>query len=1033
RELADPESARRSDDAVIVHLADGTDAVVAERRRRLVQALSDFDAATIATTHSFCQQMLDGLGFAGEREPEATFVESIGDLITEVVDDLYIARYAGFAREGGARPPISRSEAAAVAADAVGDRQATLVPENAGDSVAGHRVRFAEAARAEVERRKRAMGIRDYDDLLSLLHDVLADPVHGPGACARVRDRYRVVLVDEFQDTDPLQWAILRRAFHGTATMVLVGDPKQAIYAFRGAEVLSYLDAVTFADNHLELTCNWRSDGRLIDALHHLYGDAALGNEQIVVQRIQSALAPSRMSNATPLRLRHLPRAGAGPINEHNGFPPIAGLRSRVTDDVAADIVRLLDSRVELTVHGRARPVCPGDIAVLVPTGARADEIRAALDRAGVTSVLASGTSIFSTPSAGHWLRVLEGLEQPHRADRVRRAALTPLLGWTAADLDRRGDDLVAEVSAQLRDLADLFGQAGFAAAFEQLSTRTELEARLLAIEAGERELTDLRHLAQLLNRTAVERSVGVTALTRWLADRIARPAIESSADRIRRLDSDAEAVQIATVHSSKGLQYPIVYLPFGWDPGKPPDQPTLLLHDPEGRRVLDVGGKSGRGHAERRRRHDEEESGEGLRLLYVALTRAMCQVVVWWAPANSTAKSPLHRMIFGRPSNAVGIPGPAAVPPDAEVEARLLGWAAGVPDLVAVEAVGSGEIPFHRWTPATQRERSLGAARFDRILDAAWRRTSYSALTATVHEPPGVGREAEEPVKDDEPEDVPLIDDADGTNAAAELPSPMNAMPFGAAFGTLVHAVLEAVDPTADDLAAELSARCREALSARLAEIDADGLAATLLPVMHTKFDWGAGTSGSLADIAPHDRLAELEFEIPLAGGDSPRPEAATVREIAELLRAHLPADDPMSDYADRLAALDAVPLRGYLTGSIDAVLRVPGPRFVVVDYKTNRLGTGDLTVSHYSAGRMAEEMLRAHYPLQALIYLVALHRYLRWRLPEYRPERHLGGARYLFVRGMAGPQTPPGHGVFEWDVPPAQVNAPSDVLAGS
>jgi exodeoxyribonuclease V beta subunit len=124
---------------------------------------------------------------------------------------------------------------------------------------------------------------------------------------------------------------------------------------------------------------------------------------------------------------------------------------------------------------------------------------------------------------------------------------------------------------------------------------------------------------------------------------------------------------------------------------------------------------------------------------------------------------------------------------------------------------------------------------------------------------------------------------------------------------------------------------------------------------------------------------------------------------------------------------------LRGFLTGSIDAVLRVPGPRFVVVDYKTNRLGTGDLTVAHYTPERMAAEMMRAHYPLQALIYVVALHRYLRWRIPSYRPETHLGGARYLFVRGMVGPDTPPGAGVFAWDAPPALVSALSDLLAGS
>ncbi|MCX5044396.1 UvrD-helicase domain-containing protein [Aldersonia sp. NBC_00410] len=1021
-ELADPAKARASSDSLVAHLADADDDEVALRRRRLVQALSDFDAATIATTHSFCQQMLDGLGFAGEREPEATLVESIGDLVTQVVDDLYLARYAKSDDRA-----IDRRDAGVVAAAAVADRQAMLVPEGEReDSAAAHRVAFAAAARAEVQRRKRSANLRDYEDLLSLLHDVLADPEHGPAARDRVRARYRVVLVDEFQDTDPLQWEILRLAFHGHSALVLVGDPKQAIYAFRGAEVLSYLQAVRAADNHLELTQNWRSDGRLVQALDHLYGNAALGHRDIVVHPIESALASSRMAGVPPVRLRYLGRDGYGELTG-SGFPKVDNLRPRIIEDVAADIVALLDSAVELSLD-EPHPVGPGDIAVLVPTRARAEEMRAALDRVGVASVMASGTSVFATAGAGDWVRVLEALEQPHRADRVRRAALTSLLGWTATDLDRRGDELVAEVGTQLVALADLFVHAGFAALFERLAAQSGLEDRLLSIESGERELTDLRHVAQLLNRIAVERSAGLATLSRWLADRVADPTIESSSDRIRRLDSDAEAVQIATVHTSKGLQYPIVYLPFAWDPAKPFKLATLLFHDDDDRRVLDVGGDRARDHRDRRLRHDEENAGEALRLLYVALTRAMCQVVIWWAPSSGTAASPLHRMIFGRPPGSSGIPGRAQVPADSVVAADLSSWAAGASGLISVEPVPDEVRPARVWSPAEPAPATLVAAAFDRELDFAWRRTSYSALTAAAHETPGVSSEAESPGKTDEPEDEPIVADVGGG-----VPSPMNELPGGAAFGTLVHEVLELVDPQAPDLPAELVARCREVVAARLAEVDPDALAVALHPVLRTPFDWSGGARGSLADIAASDRLPELDFEIPLAGGDAPLTNAATVHAIAELLRDHLGSDDPMAAYADRLDTLEPVPLRGFLTGSIDAVLRVSGPRFLVVDYKTNRLGLGDLTVEHYTPDRMAEEMLRAHYPLQALIYLVALHRYLRWRMPSYRPAEHLGGARYLFVRGMVGPDTPAGAGVFEWDVPAALVCSLSDLLAGS
>ncbi len=210
-----------------------------------------------------------------------------------------------------------------------------------------------------------------------------------------------------------------------------------------------------------------------------------------------------------------------------------------------------------------------------------------------------------------------------------------------------------------------------------------------------------------------------------------------------------------------------------------------------------------------------------------------------------------------------------------------------------------------------------------------------------------------------------------------------------------------------------------------------------------------GAAASGlRLVDIPMRDRLCELDFEFPLTGGD--RPESARpdvhLRDLAPLLAVHLPADDPLASYAGQLTgALGDQSLRGYLSGSIDVVLRVPGDpvdphshRYVVVDYKTNLLGeTGvPVTSADYGHGEMAAAMLHSHYPLQALLYSVVLHRYLRWRLPSYAPEEHLGGVLYLFLRGMCGPETPviDGHvaGVFDWSPPAALVTDLSDLLEG-
>jgi exodeoxyribonuclease V beta subunit len=1057
RGLADPAAARAGADDVLRLLAEAPDAEVAARRARLARALTQFDAATIATTHQFCQQMLAGLGVAGDGDRDAVFVESIDDVVAEVVDDFYVRKYGA---RGAGTPKFSRAEALALARRAVHDGQARLEPRDAEPgSAAQVRHRFATAVRAEVARRKRVRRIYTYDDMLTRLADALADPARG--AAARLRARYRVVLVDEFQDTDPVQWQILREAFHGSTTLVLIGDPKQAIYAFRGADVVSYLDATEAADHHATLARNWRSDAVLLDALDTVFAGAALGDPRITVHPVESAHPGSRLRGApvdTPFRLRVASRAGL-PRAPRRDLAVVGPARELVARDAASDIAALLAS--EATVDGAL--VAPGDVAVLVRTNDQGAMIRQTLAAAGVPAVLSGTASVFGTPIAGEWLTLLEALEQP-RAFRVRAAALTCFLGHTVAELcGPDADTLLDDIGATLRGWAVVLHERGVAALLEAMTTQTttgpSLPGRLLAATDGERLLTDLRHVAQALHAAAVADHLGPAALVEWLRHRIADAAQDVVVERSRRLESDAAAVQIITIHRSKGLEFPIVYVPFGWDRNvRDPDVP--LLHDESGARVLDVGGESGDGWKERVARHRAEEAGEDLRLLYVALTRARCQVVTWWVPATTTATSPLHRLLIGRPAAGSDPAETYRVPADAAAVAALRQFAGSG---IAVEEVGPARGGRAYATPPTPAG-ELRAAEFARRLDLAWRRTSYSALTATAgHSGPGVGSEPETPgIEDEMPIELPAggtDTDTAGTGEAppsgraaiaalraeasgpAPLPSPMAELPPGAGFGTLVHAIFEAADLTAADLLGELTTHAREQLVHHPTPgVEAEQLAAALLPAAQTPLGPLAGGL-RLADLAPRDRLAELDFELPLAGGDTPGPPVA-LGALAPLLRRHLPADDPLRSYPDALAGLADQPLRGYLTGSIDAVLRLPGPRFAVVDYKTNWLGPigpegpEPLTSAHYTPPRLAEAMIAAHYPLQALLYSVAMHRYLRWRVLGYAPERHLGGVLYLFVRGMCGPDTPAVGGVpcgvFSWAPPAALVLDLSRLLDG-
>jgi exodeoxyribonuclease V beta subunit len=840
------------------------------------------------------------------------------------------------------------------------------------------------------------------------------------------------VLVDEFQDTDPVQWAILEHAFAGHTRLVLIGDPKQAIYAFRGGDTPTYLRAVADAPLHT-LGVNWRSDAAVVDALQVLTGGAQLGDERIKVHEVHAAahLGGSRLSSGGGVRLRQVRRDGfsltkSGTIN-------IGKVREHIAADLAADIARQLNGGVLLD----GRPLSPGDFAVLLHSVKEdGPRIQAELSRLGIPSVVNTAESVMLSPAASHWLRLLEAMEKPQLPGRIRAAALTPFFATTAEDLITGGDDLTDDLAERVRGWLDLLRSRGVAAVHGAAGV-DGLARRVLSEEGGERLLTDLTHVGQLLHRAGQEERLGVTGLLAWL-----RTAIEEgnrNDSRRRRLDVDAEAVQLVTIHGSKGLEYPVVHLPQLFDRSVK-EWPTVHAYHEGDQRCLDVA-DSARAKALAR----AEEAQEDLRLAYVAMTRARAQVTLWWAPTWNAPHGALTRLLFGRgPGDAV-VPDRAPVGEDDDaVDEVLQAWAAA--GAFVVEPTGPDAAPVSLQPPAGE----LAARPFDRELDTEWRRTSYSGLIRAEDQVAhGTGSEPEQAGTDDEddPEDLEPPDELDADETDPALLSPMNGLPAGATFGSLVHAVLEHADPLAGDLRAELLARVEEERRWWSVAATSEELADALLPMQHTSLGPLAGGL-TLAEIGMTDRLCELDFEFPMADGDATCPPGAEppglpLAEFAGALRRHLPADDPMRPYADRLEApsLGGQVLRGYLSGSIDVVLRLGdagGQRFVVVDYKTNSLGdpTRPLTALDYTPAKVAEAMLHSHYPLQALLYSVVLHRYLRWRLPDYAPERHLGGVLYLFVRGMVGPATPVVDGVpcgvFSWQPPVALVEDLSAILDG-
>ncbi len=1011
-------------------------------RAKLEAAVSNLDAASISTTHEFCSAAFARLGIRADKDPHEQLSDDLTDLRLDAASDVYLTMFAG-----DPSPPLTSWAAGGVARTVVADPVSGLhVPPPGSHEKEVLRHRFAENIRRAVRAQQRTTGLVSYDDLVLRLRDALTDPELGPAVAQLLRDRYKVVLIDEFQDTDPAQWQIVERAFHGHAIVLLIGDPKQGIYAFRGADINSYLAAGEKAADLQTLTRNHRSDRAVVDGVGELLqfgtppSGLALGDPRIVVHPITARIAEPRLTggnlaDARRVRLRVL------------DFPKGAavGLRRRaVAADVARDAARLLASRPTLSFVSdpaarcpEPRRLAPGDIAVIVRTNDQAAYVKQALADAGVHAVVNSVESVFGSPAGYSLLCLLRALERP-RPNELRRALLCGFFEQTPEQLVSDPDAALSAAAARVHRLNDLYREHGMAALSAAVLSDEALLVRSLRRADGERYLTDLRHLCSLLQHESGRRR-GLSELIDWLAQERsdAGEGPEQSESRTRRLESDADAVQVVTIHRAKGLQYPVTYVPYGWDGGPRAPRDTVRFTAPGRGREIDVRTAEAPGRAAHAAIALDEAAGEDLRMLYVALTRASSLVVVTAeaGPPKRSRNAPLDRVLFARHRHEAEPAGEyqGDLPP-LEFEHVLV---EGPVDMSVPQ--DAPEPPDREGAGAAGGPPPLAAAAYDRDdIDTAWDRRSFSGIIrgSRSRAMPSEPVDDQNGEKDDEPDGEVPADP--GAVAAGAMPSPLSPMadlPAGTSFGTLVHAVFEHVDTSAADLAAEVHLRCGEQLALRpVAGLTADVLAPALLPSLRTPLGRLA-PGATLAGIAPGDRLAELDFELPLHQG--PRA-AATVGAIGELLAGQDTEPGWVRAYGQSLLGSDFTfkQLRGYLTGSIDAVLRVDG-RYVVVDYKSNRLGGPDGALYDYRPEALPAVMAEAHYVLQALLYSAALHRFLTHRLAGYEPGTHLGGILYLFVRGMAGPDTPVGPtgdpcGVFSWRPDPALVLRLSALLGG-
>jgi exodeoxyribonuclease V beta subunit len=939
---------------------------------------------------------------------------SIGDL-PAWLDRLTPSELAARVNKGGRAPKHAFFGAIAALCEA-----ATALNAALDQRVLALRRGLVDYARDQVLRRRRERGVHSFDDLLHQLGGALAG-AGGDALAHAVRERYPAALIDEFQDTDPVQYGIFRRIYDRSGSLFLIGDPKQAIYGFRGADVFAYMQAARLAgDSVYTLDVNYRTDPGLLRALSALFGRTPRPFLFDEIQFEPVRPQPDAREQLAPadaaLQFLFVPRDGRTVEKKLT----VEWGEQHMPRHIAGEIVHLLHSGARID----GEPVQPRHVAVLCRTNAQAKETQQQLAELGVPTVLEGDSSVFDSDTADELARVLWVVAEPADVRKLGAALATSILGVDGEALNRMRDD-DAGLEPWLERLArwnQLWHERGFVQMMHRLIDEAAVQPRLLSRVSGERRLTDLLHLTELLHEASAQHHLGPLSLLHWFAlmrsDDDARAAIAADSEQMR-LEHDEHAVRLTTVHRSKGLEYPIVFCPFMWKVFGGSEKDARFHDRADGDRVkLDLGSEA---HAEHKRAAEREELAESLRLLYVALTRAKHRCYVVWGHFHKSDSSPLGYLLHPKP--------PGAAEPDS-VQQRLsaLTDAQLCAELDALCAVSGGSIAARELRfDAPQRyviaepHGGQPCARTARRRHAPWARmTSFSRMTA----------EAVHDRTTDHATDAPDHDQSVLDGAAPDASAPadvaprvvLHAFPSGARPGTLIHAIYEHVDFQRTD-PDELQAQADRFLA--LYGVDAalhrDALVGGLAQTLRTPLDT-ADPPLTLAAIARAQRVDELEFTLSTAA-DAP----IAAERLADAFARHAaPACDP--GYGERLRALGFLPPAGFVKGFMDLVFRHDG-RFYVADYKSNHLGD---RAADYAPARLVRSMREHHYYLQYHLYTLALHRWLAVRVRDYDYDRHFGGAYYLYVRGMS-PEHAPGTGVF-FDRPPrASIEALAEALGVS
>ena len=825
-----------------------------------------------------------------------------------------------------------------------------------------------------------------FDDLLLMVEKALNGD-GGDQLAAKIRQKYRAVLVDEFQDTDKIQFDIFSRLFsHKDMPLFLIGDPKQAIYGFRGADIYSYMDAVHKAGDPYTLMTNYRSDPHLIHAVNTIFSNR---QHPFLFKDIKFKSAQpndietkNNPTGSAPMVLWQLLSTSDKPFSRTEAT-------RLILEATANEILRLNNS---LNMENGF-----GDIAVIVRTNQQAKIVQEKLSEKKIPSVIYESGNIFDTHEALELYRLLQAIVFPNDRRRLRAALATDLLGSNGNSDDFKEASSAWEMRlSSFKTYASMLKAHGFMRMFRQLMATQHVKKRLMLNVDGERRLTNIMHLIELLHQAAIEENLDGIGLMKWLNEK--RQLKEGEPElHLLRLESDENAVKILTIHKCKGLEFPIVFCPFAWDSFGHLGE-GVEFHDPrhQNRLTLDLGSD----HKEKNTVNAlNEKLAENLRLLYVALTRAKTKCYMAWGGIKNTETSAPAYLFHYDGDDPEDVTGALkqfmTKKSNDDLLADLYRMANSSGNAVAVVQLPVEDINLNM--NGKKSEQQLCLKRCASSIPKDFKISSYSSLIAT-------GPQTHDFFDQLDITDKQLIirhDLAlnDVPKAEKQVFSNIMNFPRGTGAGLFFHEVFEQIDFSENDGQQRETIVGDKLLQYGFEPQWQSAVCKMIKNVLSTKLE-KIKADFSLSRLSTTDRINEMEFYFPV---DDMAP-----KTMAALFHYHASAHVPM-DYHHYLGKLKFLPFSGYVKGFVDLIFHFD-KRYYIVDWKSNFLGP---TFEHYHKSFLTDVMIEHQYFLQYHLYALALHRYLKVRVPSYCYENNFGGVVYLFIRAM-DPEKGDEYGVY-------------------